>query len=160
MVRNMAMSKEERKKYYKKYNQDHQEEIKKYRQDHQEERNLNGHKYRQKVRSLVYDYTKTDWEETLEAFDNRCAYCGKKSKNLAKEHIVPVTKSGHFIKGNIIPACKSCNSSKGNRRMRFWYQKQEFFTIERYKKIVEWQEDEKQVMGQKHVQAGLFLKVV
>ena len=158
------MSKEERKKYDKKYYQDHQEEIKerqkKYNQDHQEERNLNKHKSRQKVRSLVYDYTKTDWEETLEAFDNRCAYCGKKSKNLTKEHIVPVTKSGHFIKGNIIPACKSCNSSKGNRRMRFWYQKQEFFTIERYKKIVEWQEDEKQVMGQKHVQAGLFLKVV
>ena len=49
--------------------------------------------------------------------NNICLYCGKhfSSKDLSRDHIVPVVKGGQDIWTNVVTACKSCNSHKGGR---------------------------------------------
>lgn len=68
-----------------------------------------------------YNLTRKDWEETKKFFNNRCAYCGKKTINLAREHIVSATNGGDYVKGNIIPSCNSCNNKKKNKDVKKWF---------------------------------------
>lgn len=58
--------------------------------------------------------TATEWTETKEYFDHRCAYCGRQPEKLTIDHIVPLSRGGAHTKENIVPACRSCNSSKHN----------------------------------------------
>ena len=61
-------------------------------------------------------FTKKDWQETINYFNNSCAYCGKKT-NLVMEHIVPINRKslGEHRLGNIIPSCKQCNIEKSDK---------------------------------------------
>jgi 5-methylcytosine-specific restriction endonuclease McrA len=56
--------------------------------------------------------TATEWTETKEYFDHRCAYCGRQLEKLTIDHIVPLSHGGMHARGNIVPACRSCNSAK------------------------------------------------
>ena len=60
-------------------------------------------------------FTKSDWEETLEHFGHKCAYCGEEKK-LIMEHAIPINKSqlGEHRLGNLVPSCKECNNKKHN----------------------------------------------
>ena len=60
------------------------------------------------------NFSESNWKETKEFFDNRCAYCGSEEK-LVIEHAVPINKSmlGEHRLGNIIPSCNECNKKKG-----------------------------------------------
>jgi 5-methylcytosine-specific restriction endonuclease McrA len=84
---------------------------------------------------LDSNYTKEQWEECKNTFDNKCAYCGKNDK-LSQEHFVPVSKGGEYTENNIIPSCKSCNSSKNNSNFFDWYPKQEFYSKIREQNIL------------------------
>ena len=53
------------------------------------------------------------WREIKEAFDHRCAYCGRKMQRLTRDHITPTVAKGDHHIHNIVPACQSCNSRKG-----------------------------------------------
>ena len=77
-----------------------------------------------------------------------CAYCGIKIQNhlivikgviknsdLHKEH--KDDKSANDIR-NCIPSCKDCNSNKWAFDFEEWYRKQQFFTEDRYNKIIQW----------------------
>jgi len=89
-----------------------------------------------------------EWEACQKYFDYKCAYCGLP----ITEHWIThkgVTKLGGFHKdhndengandlSNCIPACKSCNCHKWNFNFEDWYRKQEFFTEDRYNKIIKW----------------------
>ena len=77
-----------------------------------------------------------DWKDTINYFNNECAYCGNKNCELEQEHVRPFSKGGDYSKGNIVPACRSCNGSKNNKDIDEWYFKQDFYNEERYKKIV------------------------
>ncbi|EJP6471398.1 phage replisome organizer N-terminal domain-containing protein [Clostridium botulinum] len=77
-----------------------------------------------------------DWKDTINYFNNECAYCGNKNCELEQEHVRPFSKGGDYSKGNIVPACRSCNGSKNNKDIDEWYFKQDFYDEERYKKIV------------------------
>ena len=57
-------------------------------------------------------FTMEQWLLLLEEFDNRCVYCGNKSKKLTVDHWVPLSKNGSNSIDNIVPACIPCNSSK------------------------------------------------
>lgn len=61
------------------------------------------------------------WEEAKEFFGGCCAYCGKETKELTRDHFIPITKGGQWDATNIIPACKPCNSSKNNKDFAVWY---------------------------------------
>ena len=58
--------------------------------------------------------TLTQWNDTLEQFNNRCAYCGTDGK-MQQEHCMPVILGGGYTQSNIVPACTSCNHKKGMR---------------------------------------------
>lgn len=67
---------------------------------------------RAREEKLECSLTMEDWNEILEEFDYRCAYCGKKAKKLEQEHVIPVSNGGGYTRNNIVPACRPCNSSK------------------------------------------------
>ena len=49
---------------------------------------------------------------------HQCAYCGKPSKKLTVDHVVPKSRGGQTVWENTVAACagpKGCNSRKGAR---------------------------------------------
>lgn len=56
--------------------------------------------------------TLAQWRDVLDAYQHRCAYCGRKSAHLTVDHVIPVSRGGKHTKNNVVPACKSCNCSK------------------------------------------------
>lgn len=98
------------------------------------------------------DFTFQEWKEVVIFFGGTCAYCGatpRKNKKLTKDHIVPVSMHGTTTPDNIIPACSKCNSSKGNREMKEWFMKQDFFSQERLNKIFQWRTMQRMLMQSK-----------
>jgi len=85
-------------------------------------------------------YTKNDieFEKVKNEFDNVCAYCGKEDLlGLIPEHIIAQSKEKSSDKiQNIIPSCRGCNKDKYDNPVREWYQSKEFYTEERFKKII------------------------
>ena len=86
----------------------------------------NGAKYRhartvlEEVRrsrkaNLPHTLTPTQWQAIKDTYKHCCAYCGKHSKRLCQDHIIPLSKGGGYTLGNIVPACSHCNSKKGDR---------------------------------------------
>ena len=47
--------------------------------------------------------------------NNMCQYCGKKSRSMTIDHIIPKDKSGKDTWTNLVSACENCNLKKGNR---------------------------------------------
>jgi len=74
-----------------------------------------------------------------ERWDFECAYCGTE-ENLTIDHVVPRSKGGADFTKNVVCCCHSCNQSKSNTPWEDWYFSQEFFSLDRYKKINEWME--------------------
>jgi 5-methylcytosine-specific restriction endonuclease McrA len=58
--------------------------------------------------------TPEQWRRIKEAFDHRCAYCGKQLKNLTQDHVTPPSEGGNHEVWNIVPACRPCNVRKYN----------------------------------------------
>lgn len=96
------------------------------------------HKRESNKRNLLATLTPDEWQETLEYFDNTCAYCGAKGETLQRDHALPLSKGGYYVQSNIIPACKSCNSSKHDRDMETWFKQQLFFSESRLNRILNW----------------------
>ncbi len=46
-----------------------------------------------------------------------CAYCGRRfmSRDLSRDHVVPVSRGGRDAWTNTVTACRACNTRKGNR---------------------------------------------
>lgn len=88
---------------------------KEYRSKNRAKINAGIKNYKAKVRSLPYDLTPEQWENILKFYENRCAYCRKRSKVFHKEHKIPVTRDGPYSASNIVPSCPDCNSRKQNK---------------------------------------------
>jgi hypothetical protein len=54
-------------------------------------------------------------------FNQRCAYCGSKSKRLTLDHVLASSKGGINSWRNLVPACAKCNGSKGSKNLSDWY---------------------------------------
>src|SRR5260221_8041808 len=50
--------------------------------------------------------------------DETCQYCGKRSRDLTLDHIVPRSRGGPTTWENLVACCKSCNGKKGNRLLK------------------------------------------
>jgi len=44
-----------------------------------------------------------------------CQYCGKTSKHLTIDHIIPKSKGGQDVWENVVTACAACNHRKGGK---------------------------------------------
>lgn len=93
---------------------------------------------RSRKENTIYNYSDGTWQETLEFFNHKCAYCGQSNKPLTQEHIIPLSKGGYYTKQNIIPACHFCNTSKKDRNLLDWYPTKEYFSERRLNKINRW----------------------
>lgn len=94
------------------------------------------HRRLARKKKLPYNYSNKDWEETVEYFGNKCAYCGCSSEKLEREHFVPLSKGGEYTKDNIIPSCMSCNRSKSDKNFFEWYKEHEHYSETRKNKIL------------------------
>lgn len=79
-----------------------------------------AHRRRAREAGLLATLSNEDWQDALEWFGHRCAYCGIEDVPLEQEHVVPVTKGGGYVAGNIVPACASCNGSKRAAGLEDW----------------------------------------
>lgn len=61
-----------------------------------------------------------EWENKKAQYHYRCAYCGKQTKQLERDHIMALSSGGDDSMDNIVPACHSCNSSKNARALLDW----------------------------------------
>lgn len=81
--------------------------------------------------------TEREWEMAKVYFGEKCCYCGS-TVALTKDHLQPLNDNGTMTVDNIVPACQKCNSSKKDEHWLSWYQKQDFYSTERAKKISEY----------------------
>jgi 5-methylcytosine-specific restriction endonuclease McrA len=71
-------------------------------------------------KGAIGSHTLEMWENLKIEFDNKCAFCRKKT-NLTKDHIIPLSEGGTNFIDNIQPLCRNCNS----RKWKFIYQNPE-----------------------------------
>ena len=70
---------------------------------------------------LVYRVKRPRYQRKLTKFEvfNRdnytCQYCGRQTKELTLDHVVPRWLGGEHTWGNVVSACKPCNRRKGGR---------------------------------------------
>jgi hypothetical protein len=78
----------------------------------------------------------SEWELCKKYFNNKCAYCGKETEKLFRDHFE--NKSMGTI-NNLIPSCISCNSSKGKKNFYNWFTvNNPIYNDERFDKIIQW----------------------
>lgn len=99
---------------------------------------LNDQKRRSLKKQSISTLTMADWRDALEFFEHKCAYCGEPDEVLHQDHVIALSKGGHYTRQNIIPACSTCNFRKHNSDLFAWYPKQDFFDPKRLKKIQQW----------------------
>lgn len=116
--KNKPIIRQRRKAYLQHWYLTNKERIKKQQREYniknKEGASLRTLRYMNKKLSLEATLTTEQWNTLKLVFKNRCAYCGKKTKRLEKEHIIPVSQGGAFSLYNIVPACRSCNAKKKN----------------------------------------------
>ena len=56
-----------------------------------------------------------DWDEVLERYSHRCAFCDATEAKLTVDHIIPLSRGGSNWPWNIRPLCEPCNDMKGPR---------------------------------------------
>jgi predicted restriction endonuclease len=82
------------------------------------------------------------WRRNVkEKWNYRCAYCGS-GKNLTIDHIVARAKGGTDFTKNVVCCCHSCNQSKAHSPWEEWYLSQDFFSVKKYNRIIEWMKPE------------------
>jgi len=90
------------------------------------------------LETLSSNEAKRMWRTKVrEKWNYKCAYCGSK-KELTIDHVIPRCKGGTDFSKNVVCCCNSCNQSKGHEPWEDWYVSQNFFSMIRYKKILEW----------------------
>lgn len=62
--------------------------------------------------------TLEQWDEIVEVFGRRCAYCLRHESECGKmtrEHVIAISRGGRDEPDNTVPACGKCNSKKSHR---------------------------------------------
>ena len=104
---------------------------------------------RERVRDYLYNLeamtrkeAKHLWRQSIkEAWNNRCAYCGKPpidDKSLTVDHVKPKAKGGEDRTSNCVPACAKCNHSKGSEDWLQWFSRQSFYSEKAVARIRLW----------------------
>lgn len=73
-----------------------------------------------KVRYESKLVTERDWTRLVERYRGCCAYCGRRSDTLHREHVIPLSRGGRHSIGNLLPACPRCNLSKYSSFVTEW----------------------------------------
>ena len=71
-----------------------------------------------KLKNYIYLKTKSiplTRQNIIKRDDCRCQYCGKYSKKITIDHVIPKVKNGKDTWENLVCACVECNFKKGNK---------------------------------------------
>lgn len=83
------------------------------------------------------------WREMVkEKWNYECAYCGSKD-DITLDHVIPQIFGGLDVSPNVVCCCRKCNHSKSHKKWDEWFLRQEFFSTDRYKKIIDWMNNKK-----------------
>lgn len=86
-----------------------------YAVSHRAQGALRTARYKAKKSGLEATLTEEQWKAIKALFQQKCIYCGKRTRRLEKEHVVPVSKGGNLTLHNIVPACRPCNAKKATK---------------------------------------------
>jgi 5-methylcytosine-specific restriction endonuclease McrA len=76
---------------------------------------------KQREKSAGAKYTKEDILKLQKIQNDCCYYCGRESRKLSVDHLVPISRNGKNSLDNIALACLSCNSAKCSlTESEFW----------------------------------------
>ena len=50
--------------------------------------------------------------------EDTCQYCGKRSRELTLDHVIPRSRGGQSTWENLVACCRACNGRKGNRYLK------------------------------------------
>jgi hypothetical protein len=50
--------------------------------------------------------------------EDTCQYCGKRSRELTLDHVIPRSRGGQSTWENLVACCRTCNGRKGNRYLK------------------------------------------
>jgi 5-methylcytosine-specific restriction endonuclease McrA len=50
--------------------------------------------------------------------EETCQYCGKRSRELTLDHVIPRSRGGKSTWENLVASCKACNGKKGNHLLK------------------------------------------
>jgi len=94
------------------------------------------------LETLSSNEAKRMWRRNVkEKWNYRCAYCGS-GKNLTIDHIVARAKGGTDFTKNVVCCCHKCNQDKAHSPWEEWYLSQDFFSVKKYNRIIEWMKPE------------------
>lgn len=100
----------------------HKDEIsgshKKYRENHLDQYRM----YSENRRALLAGntteeemLTQEQWEEVVNKYGGKCAYCGREIVHPTIDHVIPISRGGKHAKDNVVPACVHCNIVKNDK---------------------------------------------
>lgn len=75
---------------------------------------------RARLRGCAGSVSKSQWDEILEMFDRRCAFCLSKLEKPTLDHFTPLSRGGDHSPENVVPACDRCNKRKHARQIIAW----------------------------------------
>lgn len=98
--------------------------------------------YLHNMSALTRGEARRQWRQSIkDAWDNRCAYCGKPpidDESLTVDHVRPKSFGGEDKTSNCIPACRECNQDKSSQEWVAWYRLQPFHSIAAEWRIEQW----------------------
>jgi 5-methylcytosine-specific restriction endonuclease McrA len=50
--------------------------------------------------------------------EETCQYCGKRSRDLTLDHVIPRSRGGQSTWENLVACCRACNGRKGSRLLK------------------------------------------
>ena len=96
-----AKEAERRKEYARRYLRENPERMRAIRRNR-----------KSKIKAARFLVTTRDWDRLVARHRGCCAYCGRRSDILHREHVIPIAKGGRHSIGNLLPACPPCNYAK------------------------------------------------
>ena len=98
--------------------------------------------YLHNMSALTRGEARRQWRQGIkDAWNNRCAYCGKPpidDDSLTIDHVRPKSCGGEDRTSNVIPACRECNQDKSSQEWIAWYRMQPFYSIAAEWRIQQW----------------------
>jgi len=98
--------------------------------------------YLHNMSALTRGEARRQWRQSIkDAWNNRCAYCGKPpidDASLTVDHVRPKSSGGEDKTSNCIPACRECNQDKSSQEWIAWYRMQPFYSIAAEWRIQQW----------------------
>lgn len=131
--------------YYQEHKDSERARVENWKTEHPEQyravHSAAKHRYRAQLLENGGSYTHEQLLECLEFFGYCCAYSGEPLQpDYHVDHVVPISKGGRNDIKNIVPANPVPNIKKKDKDWVDWFFNSEYFSEERYKKIIEWLE--------------------